>query len=110
MFTFFNENNLISSNQSEFRPGDSCVNQLLAVTHEIYKSFDEGFEVRGVFLDISKAFDKVWHEGLLLKLNQNGISGNLWKLLRDFLSYRKERVVLNGRQGSTGFYHRVLNL
>ena len=87
MFTFFIENNLISPNQSGFRPGDSCVNQLLAITHEIYKSFDEGFEVRRVFLDISKAFDKVWHKGLLLKLNQNGISGNLLKLLRDFLSY-----------------------
>ena len=59
MFTFFTENNLISPNQSGFRPGDSCVNQLLAITHEIYKSFDEGFEARGVFLDIPKAFDKV---------------------------------------------------
>ena len=39
--------------------GDSCVNQLLAITHEIYKLFDEGFEVREVFLDISKAFVKV---------------------------------------------------
>ena len=100
MFTFFTENNLISPNQSGFRPGDSCVNQLLAITHEIYKSFDERFEVRGVFLDISKALDKVWHEGLLLKLNQNGISGNLLKLLRDFLSSRKQRVVLNGQHSS----------
>ena len=100
MFTFFNENNLTIPNQSGFRPGDSCVNQLLAITHEIYKSFDEGFEVRRVFLDISKAFDKVWHEGLLFKLNQNGISGNLLKLLRDFLSCRKQRVVLNGQHSS----------
>ena len=86
MFTFFTENNLISLNQSGFRPGDSSVNQLLAITQEIYKSFDEGFEVREVFLDMSKAFDKVWHEGLLFKLNQNGISGNLLSLLPDFLS------------------------
>ena len=100
MFTFLTENNLISPNQSGFRPGDSCVNQLLAITNKIYKSFDEGCEVRGVFLDISKAFDTVWHEGLLLKLNQNGISGNLLKLLRDFLSYRKQRVVLNGQHSS----------
>ena len=100
MFTLFTENNLISPNQSGFRPRDSCVNQLLAITHEIYKSFDEGFEARGVVLDISKAFDKVCHEGLLLKLNQNGISGNLLKLLRDFLSYRKHGVVLNGQHSS----------
>ena len=84
MFTFLTDNNLISPNQSGFRPADSCVNQLLAITHEICKSFNEGFEVRRIFLDISKAFDKVWHEGLLLKLNQNRISGNLLNLLCDF--------------------------
>ena len=59
MFIFFTDNNLISPNQSQFKPGDSGVNQLLAITHEMYESFDEEFEVRGVFLDISKAFDKV---------------------------------------------------
>ena len=73
---FLIENNLISSNQSGFMPGDSCINQLLSIIHEIYKSFDDGFEVRGVFLDISKAFDKVWHKGIIFKLKQNGISGN----------------------------------
>ena len=56
--------------------------------------------MRGVFLDISKAFDRVWHEGLLLKLSLNGISGNLLKLLRDLLSCRKQRVVLNGQNSS----------
>ena len=58
-YEFFTENNLISPNQSGFKPGDSCVNQILSITHEIYKSFDDGLEVRGTFLDISKAFDKV---------------------------------------------------
>ena len=53
--------------------------------------------MRGVFLDISKAFDKVRHKGLPLKLSSNGISGNLLKLLRDFLCCRKQRVVLNGQ-------------
>ena len=98
--TFYDENSFILLNQLGLRPGDSFVNQLLAITHEIYKSFDERFEVRGVFLDISKAFDKVWHKYLLLKLNQNGISGNRWKVLRDFLSCGKQRVVLNGRHSS----------
>ena len=58
---------------------------------------DEGYEIRGVFLDISKAFDKVWHEGLVFKLKQNGISGNLLNIFEDFLRNRKQRVVLNGQ-------------
>ena len=53
LFIFFTDNNLISPNQSGFKPADSCVNQLIAITHEIYKSFNDGLEVRGVFLDIS---------------------------------------------------------
>ena len=77
LFHFFQINNLISPNQSGFKPGNSCTNQLLAITHEIYKSFDNGYEVRGAFLDISKAFDKVWHKGLIYELKQNGISGKL---------------------------------
>ena len=100
MFKFFIENKLISSNQSGFKPGDSCVNQLVFITDKIYKSFDEGHEVRGVFLDISKAFDKVWHDGIIFKLTQNRISGSLLKLLRDFLKERRKRVVFNG-QAST---------
>ena len=59
MFNFFIENELISSNLSGIKPGDSCINQLLSITHKIYKSFDMGLEVKSVFLDILKAFDKV---------------------------------------------------
>ena len=59
MFPCFIENKLIAANQSGFKPGDSCINQLIAITHELYQSFDVGYEVRGVFLDISKDFDKV---------------------------------------------------
>ena len=58
---YFIEKNLISKSQSGFKRGGSCVNQLLAATREICSSFDDNYEVRGVFLDISKAFDKVWH-------------------------------------------------
>ena len=60
-------------------------------------SFDAGYEVRGVFLDISKAFDKVWHEGLIFKLKQNGTSGKFLNLIKDFLKNKKQRVVLNGQ-------------
>ena len=100
MYEFFTENNLISPNQSGFKPGDSCINQLLPITHEIYKSFDDGLEVRGIFLVISKAFDKVWHQGLLHKLKQNNISGKLFDIITDFLNFRKQRVVLNGQYSS----------
>ena len=100
MFKVFTENSLISQNQSGFKPGDSCTNQLLSITHQIYKYFDDGHEVRSVFLDISEAFDKVWHKGLMFKLKQNGISGNLLSTLADFLNFRKQRVVLNGQLSS----------
>ena len=57
-------------------------------------------QMRANFLDILKAFDKVWHEGLLFKLERIGISGNLLSLLKSFLSNRFQRVVLNGQCSS----------
>ena len=93
--SLFIENDLISQNKSDFEPVDTCTNQLLSITLEIFKSFDDGWEVRGVFLDISKTFDKVWHEGLLLKLRLKRISGNLLKFMEDFLEIRYHRIVLN---------------
>ena len=97
---YFIENELISSKQSGFKPGDSCINQLLSITHELYQPFDNGFEVRGVFLDISKAFNKLWHKGFIYKLKQNGVAGNVLNTLVNFLKDKKQRVVLN-RQNST---------
>ena len=98
LFDFFLKNNLISSNHSGFKQGDSCIYQLLSITHEIYQSFDNGFEVRAIFLDISKAFDKVWHEGLFFfKKKQNGVTHDLLNILIDFLKERKQRFVLNGQ-------------
>ena len=98
LYNYLNGNNLITKNQSDFRPGDSTTNQLLYLVNEIHKTFDDPrcLEIRAVFLDISKAFEKVWHDGLLFKLNKNGISGSLLKLFEDYLHDRKQRVVLNG--------------
>ena len=63
----------------------------------MYKSFDDGWEVRGVFLDILNAFDKVWYVSLLLKLKLDGISGNLLKIMEELSAHRYQRVVLNGQ-------------
>ena len=100
MFTYFIENNLISENQLGFKPDDSCVNQLLAITHEIFSSFDDSYKVRGVFLDISEAFDEVSDEEIIHKLKCNEISRNLLRLLTHFLRNRKQRVILNDQSSS----------
>ena len=89
--------------KSRFRPGVSCVNQLLTITHETYKSFDDGLEVEGVFLNVSKTFDKVWHLGLLLRLLTSRVifKWYLWKLSwKKFLYCCKQRVVLNRQHSS----------
>ena len=98
IYNYFNANNLINKNQSGFRPGDSTTNQLLYLVDQIHEAFEnpKSLEVRAAFLDISKAFDKVWHADLMFKLRQNGISGDLLKLFKSYLYNRQQRVVLNG--------------
>ena len=83
MYEHFCSHGLITSNQSGFRPNDSAINQLLSITQHIYCAFEENpsKETRAVFLDLSKAFDRVWHEGLIYKLECKGISGNLLTLV-----------------------------
>ena len=88
MYNFLSEKELLNPNQSGFRLSVfyvgivqqlKLINQLLAITHELFEAFDcnPPLEVRSVFLAISKAFDKVCHEGLLYKLKSMGISGEL---------------------------------
>ena len=102
IYNYLSKENLLNPNQSGFRPSDSCMNQLLAITHEIFEAFNcnPSLEVRSVFLDISKAFDNVWHEGLIYKIKSMGISGELLNRLENYLSDRYQRVVLNGQTSS----------
>ena len=97
MFEFFIQNSFITPTRSGFKSGDSCINQFIPITHEIYKSFDDDYEIQGIFLDISKTFGKVWHlVGLYCKIRQSGISGKLLNTLAYFLNNRTQRTILNG--------------
>ena len=98
VYSFINSNNLFSKSQSGFRPNDSNIYQLISITCSIYKSFENSDETRAVFLDISKAFDKVWHEGVIHKLKCNGITFNLQTFFDNYLKDRHHRVVLNGTE------------
>ena len=90
---------MLNPKQSRFRPKDSCFYQLMEITHNIFSSSDYNptLETRAVFLDISKAFDKVWHKGLLFKLESMGISDDFLNLRESFLSEKFQRVLLNGQ-------------
>ena len=96
-FEYLEKNSLLCPNQSGFHPFDSCENQLLSFVRDIYANFDQHptLEMGANFLDNSKTFDKVWHEGLLSKFERIGISGNLLSLLKSFSSNRSQGVVLN---------------
>ena len=87
LFANFHDNDLSTKFQSGFMPGDSCISQLLSTVHEIQSSFDcnPSVDTRAIFLDISKALNKVWHQGLLFELKSYGVDGSLFCLLENYL-------------------------
>ena len=102
VFNFFKDNYIISAYQSGFLPGRSTVTQLIEVYHHFCSAVDSNKEIRVIFLDISKAFDKVWHKGLLYKLKRCGISGSLLLWFHDYLHGRQQRVVISGHTSPWG--------
>ena len=100
IYNFLSTYNLLSSKQSGFRPGDSTINQLLKICHNIYSTLDTGEEILAIFIDFTKAFDRVWTEGLLHKIKRIGITGKLYLWLESYLSNRMQCVVLNGKQST----------
>ena len=97
MYKYFMDNHLLITENSGFKKGDGTVNQLIHIVHNIHKGLDHKRDVCMVFLDISKAFDRVYHEGLIFKLKQLGIEGKLLEWLKSYLTNRKQIVVLNGQ-------------
>lgn len=100
LYNFVISNNLISSSQSGFIKGDSTVNQLTFLYNDVSKALDDGREVRAVFCDISKAFDRVWHKGLIHKLASSGIRGSLLDWFSSYLSNRRQKVVISNASSS----------
>ena len=105
LFNHFRDNNIITPFQSGFTPGDSPVNQLTYLYNTFCQALDSGKEVRVVFCDISKAFDRVWHAGLIHKLRAAGISGQILKWFVSYLENRKQRVVLPGAESGWNYIH-----
>ena len=101
MYNFFLDNSLLYKYQSGFLPNHSTSMQLVDIYHHICQTFDNRQVSCMVFCDISKAFDRVWHKGLLFKLQENGLSGNLLEWLSSYLSNRVQRVVLHSTESSS---------
>ena len=95
------ENSVISERQAAYLKGDSTVSQLLYIVHNIRKNWGEHKITQGLFLDVSAAFDKVWHNGLLAKLGQIGVEGSFLDILSSYLSGRQQIVVVDGIKSDT---------
>jgi len=93
--------NLIYSKQSGFLSGHSTVYQLIDIFHQITQALDEKLYTCMVFCDISKAFDRVWHKGLVFKLKQNGINGSLLSWIDSYLNGRSQKVFLGSVMSNT---------
>ena len=77
----------------------ALIRSYLAITHEICRTMDENYQSYGGMFDICKAFDKVWHEALIFKLQQNGILGKVMGIAEYSLNNGKQKAVLS-RQAS----------
>ena len=99
----FYDNNIITPLQSGFIPGGSTTNRLTFLYDTFCQALDAGKEVRVVFCDISKAFDRVWHAGILHKLQATGVLGYLLRWFNSYLTNRRQCVVLPGVQSKWNY-------
>ena len=103
VFNYFRDNFLLLVYQSGFTPGDSTVHQLVQIYHMMCDALDKKKDIRLVFCDISKAFDRVWHDGLIHKLQCIGIQGPLLLWFKSYLHDRQQRVIVGGKHSSWGY-------
>ena len=96
LYEYCMRNNLLTWRNSGYKHLDSTINQLIYLSHQIYSALSQGYDVCFVSLDASSAFDRVWHEGLIHKLERIGITGRLLSWFKSYLSDRIQRVVIGG--------------
>jgi hypothetical protein len=89
-------NELINNSQHGFLKNKSCLTNLLEFAEKISEYLDAGTPVDVIYLDFKKAFDKVPHERLIIKLGEHGIGGSVLEWIKNWLKNRKQRVVING--------------
>jgi hypothetical protein len=104
LYNYVLDHDIIFKYQSGFQPNDSTTNQLIEICNTVISSMDKGNDVRFIFCDISKAFDRVWHNDILYKLRNYGISDQIIKWVENYLTNRSQRVVLDG------FFHFLQDL
>ena len=98
LLNFLEEKNILDNCQSGFRKHRSTDDQITYLAQEIEDAFQNKHKLLATFFDLTKAFDKVWKKGLLLKLAQSGIKGHMFTWIRDFLHRRCARVKLEGHR------------
>jgi hypothetical protein len=97
LYDFCQQHHLLSDKNSGFKKNVGTINQLINLVNMIYQGLDDREEIAMIFLDLSKAYDKVCHKRLLYKLDKLGIKGKLFDWFRSYLSGRSQRVVLSGQ-------------
>ena len=103
LYNYAIEYRILTPLQSGFIQGDSTTYQLLHTYHSFCEAIDNGKDIRVVFCDISKTFDRVWHRGLLLILRAIGCSEKVTEWFASYLSNRRQSVVINGQTSEWEF-------
>ena len=101
MLQHLQSNNLVSRSQHGFLPGRSCITNMLTLMDSLTQAYDDGQISEAVFIDFSKAFDRVPHTPLLHKLKAYGFEGKLWTFLKNFLSERSFSVKVSSALSSS---------
>ena len=99
MVAYIEGNRLIDATQEGFRKNHSTTTALLRLSQAIIDGFNSGEMTIAWFVDLEKAYDSVWREGLMVLLHRLGITGKIWKWINNFLSDRKAKCILGGFEG-----------